>query len=272
MLAPRAEHVAAYGRVRRRLAARGGGDAGPICLRILGRKNPWAASYRYGVIEKGRNLYEVRTSPDGITWSRVPHYEAIFGGETGAWMSSVTAGGPGLVAVGSQWSLGVSTAAVWTSPDGITWSRVPHNETVFAEAGMRSVIAAGAGLVAVGSAGSDAAVWTSPDGITWSRVPHDEAIFGGEANYGISSVTAARPGLVAVGGSSFGQEDGQGAVWTSPDGVTWSRVPHNEAVFGGQPEVGMGSVTVGGPGLVAVGESGWEADFDAAVWNARLGD
>jgi hypothetical protein len=214
----------------------------------------------------------VWTSPDGITWSRVPHDEAIFGGETGVWMSSVTAGGPGLVAVGSQWSFGASTAAVWTSPDGITWSRVSHNETVFAGAVMGSVIAAGPGLVAVGSAGSDAAVWASPDGTTWSRAPHDEAIFGGEANYGISSVTAAGPGLVAVGGSSFGQEDGQGAVWTSPDGVTWSRVPHNEAVFGGRPDVGIGSVTVGGPGLVAVGESGWEAGFNAAVWNARVED
>ena len=201
----------------------------------------------------------VWTSPDGITWSRVPHNEAIFGGETGVWMSSVTAGGPGLVAVGSD-------AAVWTSADGITWSRVPHNEAVFGDAGMSSVIAAGPGLVAVGGDGSDAAVWTSADGITWSRVPHDEAIFGGEAGAGMSNVTVGGPGLVAVGGSSFGQDDGRATAWTSPDGITWSRVPHDEAIFGGRPDVSMSSVTSGGPGLVAVGESGFEGDFDAAVW------
>ena len=48
---------------------------------------------------------------------------------------------------------------------------------------------------------------------------------------------------------------------------TWSRVPHDEAVFGGTGDQKMRSVTVGGPGLVAVGEDGSEDDFDAAVWS-----
>lgn len=52
---------------------------------------------------------------------------------------------------------------------------------------------------------------------------------------------------------------GEGAsVWTSADGITWSRVPHGDAVFGNGE---MCSVTVGGPGLVAVSE----ANQDAAV-------
>ena len=48
-------------------------------------------------------------------------------------------------------------------------------------------------------------------------------------------------------------EEGNAAVWTSPDGFTWSRVPHDEAVFGGAGEQKMVSVTGGGLGLVAVG-------------------
>ncbi len=51
--------------------------------------------------------------------------------------------------------------SVWTSTDGITWSRVPHDEDVFAGAGMRSVTAGGPGLVAVGSDGEAAAVWVA---------------------------------------------------------------------------------------------------------------
>jgi len=46
-------------------------------------------------------------------------------------MMSVTVGGPGLVAVGLDESSGDKDAAVWTSPDGITWSRVPHDDAVF---------------------------------------------------------------------------------------------------------------------------------------------
>ena len=53
-------------------------------------------------------------------------------------------------------------------------------------------------------------------------------------------------------------------MWTSPDGITWSRVPHDEAVFGGEGGQVMNIVTFGGPGLVAVGVN--------AVWVAATED
>ena len=108
---------------------------------------------------------------DARQWTRVAHDEAVFGGDGQQAMSSVTAGGPGLVAVGrdeDRWA-----AAVWTSSDGLLWERVAHDETVFGGAGrqvMTSVTAGGPGLVAVGVDGDlqqgvgrgAAAVWTSP--------------------------------------------------------------------------------------------------------------
>jgi hypothetical protein len=216
------------------------------------------------------------------TWSRVPHDEAVFGGDGAQEMSGVTVGGPGLVAVGSDGFGALETylrtrpwgrhAAVWTSTDGITWSRVPHDESVFGGGGMRSVVAGGPGLVAVGVGDTSvAAVWTSVDGITWSRVPHDEAVFGGEGNQEMNSVTAGGPGLVAVGvggtpasGRLYSRGAGAAAVWTSVDGLTWSRVPHDEAVFGPASNQEMNSVTAGGPGLVAVGWDGI-GDFSSVL-------
>jgi len=56
------------------------------------------------------------------------------------------------------------------------------------------------------------------------------------------------------------------AVWTSPDGLVWSRVPGDEAVFGGPDNQEMKAVVVGGPGLVAVGLDHSDGDDDAAVW------
>jgi hypothetical protein len=236
----------------------------------------------------------VWTSVDGITWSRVPHDDAVFGRtEDGHYteMESVTVGGPGLVAVGGDRS-GVDGqdggAAVWTSPDGFTWSRVPHDE-VFSGGGMRSVTVGGPGLVAVGGEWSavdglegGAAVWTSVDGITWSRVAHDESVFGGAT---MNSVTAGGPGLVAVGidghENSIGVDLVDAVVWTSPDGITWSRVPHNNAVFGpqepGQPALEMWSITMTGSHLVAVGanttkNTAGPVRSDAAVWVAVPGD
>jgi hypothetical protein len=182
---------------------------------------------------------------------------------------------------------------VWTSSDGFTWSRVPHDETVFDVEGsqrMNSVTVGGPGLVAVGSDeidpyafpngyAMDAAVWTSSDGFTWSRVPHNDAVFDAVVAFGVAggaemtSVTVGGPGLVAVG-----EAHGFAAVWTSPDGITWSPVFRAERVvqLGDRFEIAvtrMSSVVAGGPGLVAVGGgSGSDSDpvVTAAVWVAML--
>jgi hypothetical protein len=203
-------------------------------------------------------------SPSG--WSRVPHDVDVFGE---AWMLSVVASGPGLVAVG--WT-GTSPdeghvdgeAAVWTSADGITWELSPNQGDGFTDGQMVSVIAGGPGFVAVGGVerdgGFDAAIWTSPDGLTWSRVPHDESMLG---DAGMQDVTVGGPGLVAVG-----VVESSAAVWTSVDGTKWTRVPHDLAVFGDDGDLSMSAVTAGGPGLVAVGMDGSGGTADAAIWTS----
>jgi hypothetical protein len=107
-------------------------------------------------------------------------------------------------------------------------------------------------------------------GLVWLRVPNDEAAFEGSGDQMMSAVVAGGPGLVAVGDDVPGEER-DAAVWTSADGLVWSRVPHDEAVFGGVETQMMSSVAVGGPGLVAVGYSYLGADGDAAVWTSADG-
>lgn len=210
-------------------------------------------------------LAESTMTPPAVSvaegWTQIPHDETIFGG---AGMSSVTAGGPGLVAVGGA----NDDAAVWTSADGLTWSRVPHDDALFGGADIKKVLVWRSGLAAVGHDDGGIAVWTSPDGITWSPVPRDISVFG-EAR--INDVIAWGPSLIAVG--NFGDD---AAVWTSADGITWSRAPHVEAVFGGGDNQAMLAVTTGGPGLVAVGydgrgEEGYSQGLDAAVWTSADG-
>ena len=240
-----------------------------------------------GTESSGDDAYgAVWTSVDGLTWTRVPHDEETLGGPGDQSMRSVAAGGPGLVAVGSQ-SRGLdSDAAVWTSVDGLTWARVPHDAAVFGGSrrqAMNAVAAGGPGLVAVGYDEQDAgyndgggkatqaAVWTSVDGLTWERVPNDEGIFGGENSQVMNAVVAGGPGLVAVGydnaNQGWGGMDANAAVWTSPDGTAWKRVPNTE-VFGDQRWQTMNAVTVEGTRLVAVGYDGPLDKYDAAVWTS----
>jgi len=206
-----------------------------------------------------------------LTWTRVPYSDDTFGDGFEQGMSGVTVGGPGFVAVGQSGPDEdyQGRAAVWTSVDGATWSRVIHNDAAFNGSVMRSVVAGGPGLVAVGTS-DQGTVWTSPDGFVWSRVPANEAVFGGtDGRYvSMNSVTTGGPGLVAVGIEGHPHSlNVQAVVWTSPDGINWSRVPHDDAVFGKSEDgyhTQMQSVTVGGPGLVAVGGA-WSGLYDPEV-------
>lgn len=111
----------------------------------------------------------------------------------GGWISAVVEGGPGVVAVG-----GARTEGVGPSPTGESF----HS----------------------------AGVWVSADGAEWERIT-DASFVGAPDGEGyesvyMSDVAAGSPGLAAVG------FDGRGAVWFSADGVSWRRVPHDDAVFG----------------------------------------
>jgi hypothetical protein len=213
----------------------------------------------------------VYVTADGVTWERVPHDEAVFGGPGDQEMRAVTVWPGGLVAVGQDGDRG----AVWTSADGLTWERVPDEAGVFGDVSapreVWGVAAGGPGLVAVGwdeSLDGAAAVWTSADGFTWERVPHDEAVFGGNGFQPMQAVARGGPGLVAVGwdGSGGAEDAKKAAVWTSTDGLTWERVADNEGVLGGPNKQAMYAVAAGGPGVVAVGWENSGGDEDAAVW------
>ncbi|MFQ5968735.1 MAG: hypothetical protein ACE5MI_14215, partial [Acidimicrobiia bacterium] len=96
--------------------------------------------------------------------------------------------------------------------------------------------------------------WTSTDGVTWARVPHDDAVFGygdHEAAVGMDAVAYSEAGYVAVGDAVVDGEHQAAAVWYSSDGTTWARVPHDEALFGGN--IGLNAVAAIGPNWVAVG-------------------
>jgi len=214
----------------------------------------------------------VWTSANGLIWERVPHDEVVFGGPGMREMTGVAAGGPGLVAVGIErptgGESGEADGAVWTSADGRNWLRVPDDAGVFSGPGNQepyAVAVGGVGLVAVGyddavssvasDQGWDAAVWVSVDGVNWERVTGNDSVIGGVSKQVMYGLVAGGPGLVAVGADESGG-DFDGAVWASIDGLTWARVPHDEAVFGGSGHQFIVDVVVlsDGAGLAAWGK------------------
>jgi hypothetical protein len=207
---------------------------------------------------------------DGTTWTRVSDQGAL-GGTGTQRMRAVTTGGPGLVAVGFENKNGEIDAAVWTSEDGSTWLR-QHGSDLTGPGGqnMSSVTQGGPGLVAggttEGSNDTDAAIWTSSDGVSWTKVSK-RSVFGGQDTQEIRLVVPVDGALVAVGmDESRGTPDA--AVWTSSDGNTWTRTQN--AAFRGPGVQTMWGLAMLGRTVVAVGWSGPNGSFDAAVWTAKL--
>ena len=125
---------------------------------------------------------------------------------------------------------------------------------------------AGCGLV---DDRSDSATLSPVNGVAssgWLRADIGEATDEAGGRVTINAVVVGGPGLVAVGTVTSSTRDSDGAVWTSSDGLVWSRVPHDEGVFGGDGSQQIRSIAVGGPGLVAVGLAESDVGNDASVW------
>jgi len=152
-----------------------------------------------------------------LAWTGFARLPRLHAGQalTDPIMGDITAGGPGFVAVGSDWVDPEGAVAVaWTSADGLSWQEheigVPGPTSALSTPALSSVAAGASDLVAVGRVG----IWRSADGIAWeqARAPYE---LDGTPLY----VAAGPGGFVAVG-RGLG-DPCQGRAWTSADGKTW---------------------------------------------------
>ena len=216
------------------------------------------------VFEEAGSRPAVWTSVDGESWVRVQHNDAVFGGSEDLTIRRVAQADTGLVAFGTEGDVlaGEFGVASWISPDGISWSRVTLDSDVFGEDVVDGLFAGGPGMVAIGTA-----LWTSSDGRAWTRFEHEAVLGGVDAH--LNDVVTTASGLVGVG---MDRADGEGdaAVWTSTNGATWSRVPHDAAVFGSDGHQLMSEVTAGDFGLLAAGRDASQPLFwvsaDGSSW------
>ena len=215
----------------------------------------------------------------------VPNDERILPSAPSSWSAveppggriwSITAGGPGLVAVGSTAADG-SGPAIWTSGDGRSWTAV---EGDIGASDFHDVTTGGPGLVAISignsgyvpQVGIDAPVWYSTDGLEWTQAAPDPVFEGAF----LHAVIAGGPGIVAVGADREGPQ-----AWFSADGVTWERasvppVPDGVHIDEDHAEAWMQDVAVAGGRLVAVGSIAMSMGpnsyrYDPVMWTSTDG-
>jgi len=108
---------------------------------------------------------------------------------------------------------------LWTSPDGITWTRVqegPGDGLATMASGSRLIVVTGE---SDGEPGQASTIWVSVDGTNWTEA------FRTAPSSKIHDVVEGGSGFLAVGETCDGDANCGAAVWAS-DGGTYSRRPH----------------------------------------------
>jgi hypothetical protein len=185
----------------------------------------------------GRNRFvdaaAVFLSADGMTWTSRPILAGVGPNDTSD-LWHVAAGNGIVVAVGGVCCT-EEGRAIWWSPDGVDWTRAALPPAVTAVE-ISDLAVGPAGFIGVGIDGSDAAIITSRDGATWERVQAGGA--GLDAG-GLQDIAVDGEGFIAAGWVDDGQTF-DGALWRSPDGRSWERLP--DAGFAGPDDVILGRV------------------------------
>jgi len=217
-------------------------------------------------------------STDGVTWKfGSGRFQLPSLGTDVVKVTSVVATGDGWLAVGRRdaacnldCGLEPLRAMVWTSHDGLTWTRIA-DQASFAKAGMTGVARLGSGFVAVGLAKGRAVAWTSTNGSTWTRAAddpdlHARAGLGAGAYVLVSGVAVGHGVVVALGmdGGGVG-EGGLIRAWRSVDGRTWTKAT-GERFATGQ----VFSVTATPEGFLATGPSGVDS-CRGGIWASADG-
>jgi hypothetical protein len=241
-----------------------------------------------GLVAVGATALDDISSGDARAWSSTDgvHWQAAAAasGMADASMEAVAAGPDGFVAVGSDGFPGANTqlpgargAAVWTSPDGIHWTRVPH-QLSFEGAVMFGVQRTSSGYIAWGEIHNTSAVfqqfapiWTSTDGLRWDRAT---GAFDARWPAPVVSILAVGDRLIAVGSrqaTAGGATVSVPTIWSSSDGGrSWilANVPKPATSSSGL----MWNVAVSGSELLAAGRMdpppGPQALGSAFVWRS----
>ena len=201
----------------------------------------------------------VFTSPDGSHWTQTGE---VTGEDAVGIRGPVASDGRVYVALGGQGGgtyYGTqSNGAAWVSSDLRHWAKAP-DQPAFSGAEFGDIAAGPAGFIAVGFDQGGQSVWASKDGLHWSALTDAQA-FPRNTSHPIRIVRTSG-GLLIVGALNE-----QAAVWTSPDGQSWTV----HSPISGASNVFFDGLAIGNAGYVTLGAAAGGPGIEVAPGDFRL--
>ena len=204
----------------------------------------------------GRNDFNdfagIFVTADGRGWRSVALDGGVAPPDTSE-VYRVAAGPAGWLAFGSVCCTAEEGPAIWTSADGLDWTRRPIEGDIDATATLGDAVGTAEGWLIVGGSGGEAAIWSSDDGQTWEAVDLEAA---GLGPGGLWDVAVANGQLLAVGTVDDAAGTHDGAIFASDDGLAWRRVAADDPTLTGPDEEELVRVATFDGGVFVVGNHG----------------
>jgi hypothetical protein len=195
------------------------------------------------------------------------------GGEGTRSLEAVAPLGDGFIAVGVACCQDPGEPIVVVSPDG---AAIGGENSGLGGPGVQRFrdvcVAPGGTAIAVGISGSDGAYDAAirrraPDG-TWSAGTAEDDSFAGPGSQQMYGCAAAEDGFVAVG-SDDRSGDSDARVWTSDDGVAWTRATAGVLGGSGDQWASAAATVPEGGGWLVGGTDTAPGDGDIALWRVQ---
>lgn len=195
----------------------------------------------------------VLRSDTGVAWQTVSD-----DGLKGARPQAVIAVPDGFLLAGAHGAEDRLRPAIWTSPDGLAWTRVATQDVAGSFDGVTR-LPDGTLVATVREASSQGpggwSAWTSPDGVTWSL--SDDAFGAADIDWLVGPVAGSGAAhVVALAPSSDA-----GTLWSTVDGKAWTPADGVSILDGV-----VGST---GSGLLIADATGFQASADGIAWTAQ---
>ena len=181
-----------------------------------------------------------------------------------------------VVLVGTDESNGDFDAAAWLSQNGSEWVSADDDAGALnkqQDQKIRDAVRSGEQLYAVGftedGKDQDTALWQSHLGMRWTFEQGSGPSESGLQQ--IASIVLSPDGFLLAGGSIEGDGDRDAAIWKWKPEAPYIHRVHLDDDLGGLGDQQINSITIGGPGFVAVGEENIDGDINAVVWTSTDG-
>jgi len=173
---------------------------------------------------------QIWNSTNGATWNQVT--------VTGASFSSPT-GGKLLVYNNKIWLLeGFSSGPsssnnVYNSTDGINWSQVSNSGTKYSARHFFDAIVFDNKMWVIGGLSNSSTtglsdIWSSTDGVNWTQSTPSGTFFNGRFHHKLAVLGSK---MYLIGGADNGGSNYYGDVWSTTNGVNWTKDANDGAFF-----------------------------------------